>query len=53
MLKQWIVFSCALIGCSISEYPALFTDSPPAERRQTLASYMYDKNGSVSVCHGN
>ena len=32
------MFSGALIGYSISEYPALFTDSlrvPPSERRQT------------------
>ena len=32
-------FSCAVIGCSISEYPALFTDSPPvpaSDRRQLL-----------------
>ena len=34
-------FSRALIGYSISEYPALFTDSPPvppSERRQTRVS---------------
>ena len=35
------VFSSALIGYSISDYPALFTDSPPgppSERRQTRVS---------------
>ena len=33
-----VCFSGALIGYSIREYPALFTDSPPvppSERRQT------------------
>ena len=37
---------CALIGYSISEYPVLFTDSPPvppSERRQTRVSY--EQNG--------
>ena len=45
------VFSRALIGCSISEYPALFTDSPPvppSERRQTRVSY--EQNGLPVCC---
>ena len=36
-----VFFFLALIGYSISEYPALFTDSapfPPSERRQTRVS---------------
>ena len=37
-----------MIGCSISEYPALFTDSPPvpaSDRRQLLA-YVTSKMAS-------
>ena len=38
------VFSRALIGYSISEYPVLFTDSPPVpmnERRQPLFFFFF------------
>lgn len=41
IMNPSITFSGALIGYSISEYPALFTDSPPvspSERRQTHVS---------------
>ena len=46
-------FSRALIGYSVSEYPALFTDSPPvllSERRQTRVSC--DQN-AFPVCRRN
>ena len=42
ILKQWIVFSRALIGYSKSGCPVLFTVSPPippSERRQTRVTY--------------
>ena len=45
------VFSRALIGYSISEYFALFTNSPPvppSERRQTRASC--EQNASPVCC---
>ena len=43
-------FSRALIGYSISEYPALFPDSPPvppSERRQTRVSW---EQSAFPVC---
>ena len=47
------MFLRALIGYSISEYPVLFTDSPPVppnERRQTRVNY--EQNG-FPVCYRN
>jgi len=46
-------FSRALVGYSISEYPALFTDSPPvrpSERRQTGVSC---EQNAFAVCCRN
>ena len=46
ILKQWTVFSRALIGYSTSGYPVLLTVSPPvppSERRQIRVSY--EQNG--------
>ena len=47
------MFFGALIGYSISEYPALFTDSPPvppSERRQTRVSC---EQNAFPVCRRN
>ena len=46
-------FSLTLIGYSISEYPALFTESPPvppSERRQTRVS---GEQNAFPVCCRN
>ena len=52
ILKQWIVFFCTLIGYSMSEHPALFTDSlpvPPSKRHQTHVSC--EQNPFPLCCH--
>ena len=43
ILKQWIVFLCALIGYSNSRYPVLFTDSPPAPPSEQRQSHLRAK----------
>ena len=45
-LKQWIVFSRALIGYSTFGYPVLFTDSPPVSpSKRSQIRISYEKNG--------
>ncbi|CAH3141282.1 unnamed protein product [Porites evermanni] len=39
--EQGMCFSRALIGYSISEYPALFTDSPPVPRSERLQTRVH------------
>ena len=43
ILKQWIVFLCALIGYSNLGYPVLFTDSPPAPPSEQHQSHLRAK----------